>query len=197
MRILVDFDNTIAKSAETIIKLYQKKTGDYYKRYNDKDLQWDFSPYISTTDDLKWALGMFGRQEFYDALEPFKCVLEVLERLSSKHEIIIVTKKHPDAVSMNAQWIRNNLSFVHRVVYLDQDSFDKSLVVGDVIIDDKINALGGDRNLRLLIGDYGYQEKEFAEFAKLNNYYYKYGFNIESVIRVNDWLEIETIINNF
>ena len=55
MRILIDFDNTIAKSSERVFEIYQEETNDYSKTYNYNH-GWNFeglipesSPLITTT----------------------------------------------------------------------------------------------------------------------------------------------------
>jgi len=190
MRIILDFDNTIVNSAETIIRLYQKKVFKYEPIHREK-IKWDFSPYIPKMH-LPWALNMFQEQEFYDNLDFMDNAKEVLERLSKKHELVICTKKHPDGVSMNDQWIRNNLPFIDSVVYLRQDSFDKSLVGGNsIILDDKIECLiEGNRKFRLLFGDYGYQDEYY------NNEDIKRHENYHKIIRIRDWLDFEKFINS-
>lgn len=183
MKILIDFDNCISNSAETVVNLYKKEYKKKDITYNSKEIEWDFTPYI-LKEHLSWALRRFTSQEFYDNLELMPNCKEVLERLSKEHELIIVTKKHPDGVSMNDQWIRNNLPFIERVVYLRQDSFDKSLIQGDIIIDDKIECMLGDqdRKFGLLFGDYTYN---YTRNIKMNYL----------IRRTKDWIDVEKFIN--
>lgn len=154
--ILIDFDGTIANSGETIIKMYNKEfKKNNNVKYKNKRLEWDFAPYIDE-QDLKWALFKFTEQKFYDELELIPKYKEVLEVLNEKYELIICTKKHPLAVPMNDEWIKNKLPFIKKVIYLRQDGFDKSFIKGDIIIDDKIECLYGDRDLKILFGEYKY-----------------------------------------
>lgn len=157
--IAVDFDNTIAASSEAVFKLYQKDTGNYSSRYTDNH-QWNFE-WLIPKAYIEKALGYFNEQRFYDILEPKKGSVEALRFLSKNNEVIIVTKHDPDGVSKKAQWIRNYLPFINRVVFLDQDDYKKNFIMADIYIDDKPECLIGNNGYKILFGDYGYQ-REYA-----------------------------------
>lgn len=185
MRILVDMDNTICDSVKAIVDCINE---EYKKNFKvNYRCTWDFDGCLP-----KWylprALELFNEQIFYDNLEPIKDSVEVLERLSRKHEIVIVTKHGSDGVTYKAKWIRNNFPFINRVIYLDQSGFDKSIINGDIIIDDRVDCLlGGNRDFRLLFGNYGWNQ-EVPQFHD------------EAISRANTWLDIEDfiiIINNY
>ena len=170
----MDFDSTIVNSSETILKMYEKKKG-VKLNYNLSKLLWNFEPYI-LKDDFKWAVSQFSQQEFYDNLELIPDCYKILEELSKDYEIIICTKKEPVAVPMNDKWIKDKLPFIKRVVYLSQDDFNKSYVSGDIIINDNADCLiGGNRELRILFGNYGYQvDKNIDGITRCENWYQIY-----------------------
>ena len=63
-----------------------------------------------------------------------------------------------------------------------QDNFDKSIINGDIIIDDVLESHKGDRKLNLLFGNYGYNnDKQKKEWEKKNN---------KQLIRCKNWKDV-------
>lgn len=182
MVILVDFDNTIAKSSERVFEIYQEESNDYSKSYN-YDHGWDFEGLIPLSY-MDRAISLFDKEIFFNKLRPMENAIEVLKRLSERHNIIIVTKANPEAVCSKSKWIKTNLPFVENVIYLEQKDFNKGLIKGDIIIDDKIECLlSGNWGYRILFGDYGWNKD-----TKGNPQCY--------FLRHTDWLEIESLVKN-
>lgn len=151
--------------------------------WNIEELQWDFSP-IVPKEYLKWCIARFEDKEFYDLLEPMDGAFQVLEELSKQHEIVIVTKKSPKAAIYNDAWIKKFYPFINRVIYLDQWDFDKSIIQGEVIIDDKWECLkGGNRSLRILFGDYGWNKDKPNDYGHMT-------------IRKSSWSDIGKFLEN-
>lgn len=161
--ILLDMDNTLTNSAETIIKLFYKKVGRYIP-IKQNEIMWDFKPYIIGEDAYKWALSMFSNQEFYDNLELYPNCYKTLKKLSEKYELVICTKKEPSAVAMCDKWLREKLPFIDRIVYLSQHDFDKSCIMADYRIDDKWECLNNEYDdVKILFGNFGYQKEHEDE----------------------------------
>lgn len=183
MRILIDFDCTIADSLSAIVQAINKEFGIDIKV--DYSCQWDFQGCIPSKYRDR-ALQLFNEQIFYDNLEFINNAKDVMERLNEKHEIIIVTKHDAGGIPLKDKWIKKNLPFVHRVVYLNQNSYDKSMINGDIIIDDKVECLLGgnleDRKVRILFGDYGWNQKIINTQGL-------------PILRFDDWLAIEKLID--
>lgn len=182
MRILVDFDNTIAKSSQCIFKIYCEEANDYSKEYTNKH-GWDFENLIPL-DYKDRAVSLFDKEIFFNRLTPVDNVCDVLHRLSYKHEIIIVTKANPESVVFKSKWIKSYLPFIKNVVYLEQTNFNKGMVQGDIIIDDKIECLlSGDWGYRIVFGEYGWNQ----DLSGNPQCYF---------VRHTNWLDIEQFINN-
>lgn len=182
MRILIDFDNTIAKSSERVFEIYQEETNDYSKTYNYNH-GWNFEGLIPESYTHR-AVSLFDKEIFFNKLKPMNNVIDVLERLSHKHNIVIVTKANAEAVLHKSKWIKTHLPFVENVVYLEQKDFNKGFVNGDIIIDDKIECLlSGNWGYRVLFGEYGWNK----DLTGSPQCYF---------IRHNNWLDIELLINN-
>ena len=183
MRILVDIDNTCIDSNLEIIRQYREYTNDYKIPYIEKDISWDFSPVIdSNIWDGNKITKTFSSKEFYNNVKLKNDCKYVLNKLISLgHEVIIVTKPSKNGLDLRIDFINKNIPNTS-VIFLMQDSFDKSIINGDIIIDDVLESHKGDRKLNLLFGNYGYNnEKQKKEWEKKNN---------KQLIRCKNWKEV-------
>ena len=183
MRILVDIDNTCIDSNLEIIRQYREYTNDYKIPYIEKDIGWDFSPVI---DSNIWGdnkiTKTFSSKEFYNNVKLKNDCSYVLNKLISLgHEVIIVTKPSKNGLDLRIDFINKNIPNTS-VIFLMQDNFDKSIINGDIIIDDVLESHKGDRKLNLLFGNYGYNnDKQKKEWEKKNN---------KQLIRCKNWKEV-------
>ena len=183
MRILVDIDNTCIDSNLEIIRQYREYTNDYKIPYIEKDISWDFSPVIdSNIWDGNKITKTFSSKEFYNNVKLKNDCKYVLNKLISLgHEVIIVTKPSKNGLDLRIDFINKNIPNTS-VIFLMQDSFDKSIINGDIIIDDVLESHKGDRKLNLLFGNYGYNnDKQKKEWEKKNN---------KQLIRCKNWKEV-------
>ena len=183
MRILVDIDNTCIDSNLEIIRQYREYTNDYKIPYVEKDINWNFSPVI---DSNKWDCNKitktFSSKEFYNNVKLKNDCNYVLNKLINLgHEVIIVTKPSKNGLDLRIDFINKNIPNTS-VIFLMQDNFDKSIINGDIIIDDVLESHKGDRKLNLLFGNYGYNnDKQKKEWEKKNN---------KQLIRCKNWKEV-------
>ena len=183
MRILVDIDNTCIDSNLEIIRQYREYTNDYKIPYVEKDIGWDFSPVIdSNIWDGNKITKTFSSKEFYNNVKLKNDCKYVLNKLISLgHEVIIVTKPSKNGLDLRIDFINKNIPNTS-VIFLMQDNFDKSIINGDIIIDDVLESHKGDRKLNLLFGNYGYNnDKQKKEWEKKNN---------KQLIRCKNWKEV-------
>lgn len=155
MRILVDFDETIVHSTKVIFNIIKEETG--YDGEFVEDYGWNFDGLLPK-EYVNRAIELFGEKVFYDNLYAFESAIGVLEELSESHEVVIVTKHNEKGRLYKTQWIEDNLPFA-TLHYTE--TFDKSEVEGDVIIDDKIECLESVKGLvkhRICYGDYGWNK---------------------------------------
>ena len=153
MRILVDIDNTCIDSNLEIIRQYREYTNDYKIPYIEKDIGWDFSPVIdSNIWDGNKITKTFSSKEFYNNVKLKNDCNYVLNKLINLgHEVIIVTKPSKNGLDLRIDFINKNIPNTS-VIFLMQDNFDKSIINGDIIIDDVLESHKGDRKLNLLFG---------------------------------------------
>ena len=183
MRILVDIDNTCIDSNLEIIRQYREYTNDYKIPYIEKDISWDFSPVIdSNIWDGNKITKTFSSKEFYNNVKLKNDCNYVLNKLIGLgHEVIIVTKPSKNGLDLRIDFINKNIPNTS-VIFLMQDNFDKSIINGDIIIDDVLESHKGDRKLNLLFGNYGYNnDKQKKEWEKKNN---------KQLIRCKNWKDV-------
>ena len=183
MRILVDIDNTCIDSNLEIIRQYREYTNDYKIPYVEKDIGWDFSPVIdSNIWDGNKITKTFSSKEFYNNVKLKNDCNYVLNKLINLgHEVIIVTKPSKNGLDLRIDFINKNIPNTS-VIFLMQDNFDKSIINGDIIIDDVLESHKRDRKLNLLFGNYGYNnDKQKKEWEKKNN---------KQLIRCKNWKEV-------
>lgn len=170
MKIIVDFDNTIADSAKEIINIYNYLY-DETCIHKTNEIKWDFDGIIPK-ERLCEMLEYFERKEFFDTLKPIDGAYDVLKQLSKDNEVIIVSKHPSSSSSLKREWIRKHFPFINRCVFLDQVGMDKSVIHGDVVIDDNLECLESiTAKYKICFGDYAY------------NYYSTYP-------KANTWLEV-------
>lgn len=183
MRILVDIDNTCIDSNLEIIRQYREYTNDYKIPYIEKDINWDFSPVINCNVwNNNKITEAFSSEEFYNNVKLKNNCNYVLNKLISLgHEVVIVTKPSKNGLDLRIDFINKNIPNTS-VIFLMQDNFDKSIVNGDIIIDDVLESHKGDRKLNLLFGNYGYNnDKQKKQWEKEND---------KQLIRCKNWKEV-------
>lgn len=174
MVLVFDFDQTIADTSKALHDVYKIETGS-----NDKfnpNHKWDFDGLFPKSYHER-GFKLFTEKILFDNLKAFPNCIEVLERLSKKHDIYIATKHTADGIPFKDAWIRKHIPFAH-VVYLD--TFNKGILSGDVFVDDKpecLNSVNGKFNHILCFGTYDWN----------NSYTNK---------RILNWIELENYINN-
>ena len=145
--IVIDFDNTLVNSSETILRmLYWKnrhKTNNMFS-YNPNILKWDFTPYAKTEEDTNFCKAQFNNQKFYDELEPMEGALEALRELHKNYRIVICSNRNVENIEMFVTTVRNLFGDVIDDIIPIIDNFDKSLVKAHIRIDDKIECMEKD-----------------------------------------------------
>lgn len=160
--LIIDFDNTLVNSSETILHmLYWKnrhKTNNTFS-YNPNILKWDFTPYAKTEEDTSFCKAQFNKQRFYDELEPMEGALEVLRELHKNYRIVVCSNRNVENIEMFVTTVRNLFGDVVDDIIPLIDNFDKSVIKGHIRIDDKIECMMNDDNsFNILFGNYGYNK---------------------------------------
>jgi 5'(3')-deoxyribonucleotidase len=147
VKIIVDFDSTIVKTHEAVLALYREITGDMSTEVNDKAVEWNMGGICPewTKEEVE---EVFVNPRLFELLEPIKDAVEVLQRLHDNgHYIEICSMHRKEGIPFKEAYIKKHLPMVDKITILPFEStnkgkkFDKSSVVGDIIVDDRIDAL--------------------------------------------------------
>ena len=141
MIVLVDMDGVIAdfeQGHQAKLDLYS-----YPKEWAAKDrTDWDILSSIPVADRDK-VLRMWHAPGFFADLKPIAGALEAMQRINKKHDVFICTAPLMHSGTCSAEkihwvkwWLGND--WVKKVII----SSDKTLVQGDVLIDDRPNVSG-------------------------------------------------------
>jgi 5'(3')-deoxyribonucleotidase len=90
---------------------------------------------------------LFRDPLFFEVLKPTDDAVEVYERLSRKHRLIILTTGTFGNIGLKAPWIHKNFPFIDEAIFVKtKNKMDKSFFRGDfmkeaVFIDDSSNCL--------------------------------------------------------
>ena len=188
--ILIDFDNTLVNSAETIFEIYKKEKNIIDKEYH-RNYLWNFKGLIDE-DYVERAVDLFGEKEFFNDLQLYPDAYRVVQKLSRKYHVRICSVHKMNTSHRKVAWIRKNLPFIPKediVILPYENGFDKSCVQGEIIIDDKVSCIRGNRELKILYGNYKYNQYEFMD--KEDKMMYTISNNI---LRAENWKVIESML---
>lgn len=187
-KILVDFDSTTANSPKAIFDIYKEETGDNSLIYHN-DYLWNFQGLLPNWYAER-AVELFGEEKFFERLELMPNAYEVLKRLNEEYDVAICSVHDMKTAHRKDGYIRNRLPFIKEIILIGYDGkFDKSSQQGHIIIDDKASCLKGDREQKILFGNYGYNQLEYATGVEKEIL-----LNDDRIIRANDWLMVNDII---
>jgi|TARA_Y100000294_G_C8398794_1_gene273926 5'-nucleotidase len=142
MIILVDMDDVIVEFEKKIIELIIKSNPEkkeLFKREKEKfKLSEEYPELKKIINDIKEKKG------FMKSLEPVEGSIEALKEIKGKgHKVIICTSplsKYEHSVKEKYDWIGKNLGYEWtKKIILTKD---KTLIKGDILIDDKPNISG-------------------------------------------------------
>lgn len=186
--IIVDVDATLTKSVETIFNIYKEEMGVTDKEFHN-DYLWNFEGLIPS-EHTEYAVGLFDKQIFFDRLELLPEAYRVMKRLSKKYNLTICSVHNLDTVHLKEKFLKDKLPFVESMVFLPHSSgFDKSCVKGEIIIDDKVTCLKGERETKILFGNYKYNQLEYMTQEERKIYMYD-----SSIVRAENWKVVEAML---
>lgn len=168
--IIIDFDNTLANSSVAAIEYIQNKYSIKDSvPYDPSALLWGFEPFITDKEQVKEALEYMNSEEFFkkvDLMENAKKTLYYLKKEAPLVGITLCTNRTGKSFDLVKKWLKEyDLDqFFNYLICVS--SFDKSVINGEVIIDDKPTCMLMDqRPYHIVFGDYRYSRDEF-----INNY---------------------------
>lgn len=139
--LFIDFDNTLVNSTKQSVAMLNKKFNKNMdwrnlKRYDYKDLFKN----ISTNDVIE----LFEDEEFFNNVETYDDVKDVLFQVGNNYNISIVTCGNKNNLALKNKWLSENFKGLYdNYYYLNNVKLDKSGVnmKNGIHIDDHIDAL--------------------------------------------------------
>lgn len=186
-KLLVDFDSTTANSTETIFNIWKEESGSKAQYHND--YLWNFKGLLPE-DYLEQALALFGNQKLYDRLQLMPNAYDVLKKLSEVYQLAICSVHDINTVHLKDAYIQEHLPFIKERIYLPyNEKPSKEKIKGHIIIDDNINNLRGNREKKILFGNYAYNQ--IQNVGKDEKKILLYDHKIE---RADNWKVVESIL---
>lgn len=177
-KIILDFDNTIANSCETIINI---KTGVPVDEIIPRHVGWNFTPYAKTSEEKKSFVSVFNTQEFWDNVQPLDGFIEWIKK---QHEegipIYVCSKRYIGQFSNLILWFKRYDidQYITDYILINKEYSTKSLLLDDetYLIDDNPKCFNNSKvGITILIGDYGYgyelSEKGFRYTKRIKNWH--------------------------
>lgn len=139
--LFIDFDNTLVNSTKQSVAMLNKKFNKNMdwrnlKRYDYKDLFKN----ISTNDVIE----LFEDEEFFNNVETYDDVKDVLFQVGNNYNISIVTCGNKNNLALKNKWLSENFKGLYdNYYYLNNIKLDKSSVnmKNGIHIDDHVDAL--------------------------------------------------------
>ena len=165
--IVIDFDNTIANSSETALAYISDKykTFDFNTSYDPSVLLWGFQPFITDKGQIREVLDYINSKDFFNNLKTIENVVEALSYFKKNNiELTLCTNRTGQSFDYVKEWLKkqNLYDFFNYVICVS--SFDKNVINGEIIIDDKPSCMiNDDRQAHIVFGNYRYTKDEFID----------------------------------
>lgn len=173
-KIVLDFDSTIADSADCILnKLFN------ISDWKPETLEWDFAPYGSEAE-RKLMVASFMKPEFWDNLTPINGVVNwIKQQYEEKIPVYICSKRTNNDFEHVISWCQKYGidQYITDYVFICK-SYDKSIIMDEetIIIDDKPDCFyKSDIGYPILFGNYKYA----ASFLE--------GKDQKNIVKIPDW----------
>ena len=135
----LDFDTTLVDTTKSMILTYEHLTSEKPLTYYD--MSWNLrQSFPNGNKDIIHEL--FNTEYFFNSLDLFEGVYETLNNLYNYCTLKICSYGTPRNLELKKKWILKNLPMIkeENIVLLEQNkkNFDKSVCVGDILIDDRL-----------------------------------------------------------
>ena len=161
-KLFVDFDGTIVDSISAVCKVYDNRYSwqfGYTKPNPFLVNTWNFADQCHLLE-YEEVEDIFGSQSFFNYLQPYPNVINILKRLKNKYQIIIVSIGTYENISLKSMYIKEHLPFIDDFIGIVNSGaiMDKSIVnmagtndCTNIFIDDNENNLYSQANTPNLI----------------------------------------------
>lgn len=165
--IVIDFDNTIANSSETALAYISNKykAFDFSSSYDPSVLLWGFQPFITDKDQVKEVLDYMNSKDFFDNLKVVENVEKALSYFKKNNiKLTLCTNRTGQSFDYVREWLKKQNLYELFDYVICVSSFDKSIINGEIIIDDKLSCMiNDDRQVHIVFGNYKYTKDEFID----------------------------------
>lgn len=180
MDVYIDFDNTIAESNQKIIDILNKM---YNLEKTEEDLKdFGFKSIAPITNDEKMSL--FESDEFFENLKLKDGVLNVIDKHRNNFNFIVTTIGSEKNLSKKREWLKKQIPFELDFVGIVNDRLSKKMICmkKGVQVDDCMFSLDTNAKVKIL-------------YKSNNNFPWQKGYINKDVIVVNNWSEIDEILD--
>lgn len=181
--IAVDQDWVLAKLTHKWIKVYNTIFND---NLNVEDIKsWDITKYVKP-EAKEYMLNILNLHKFYRDLDVMEDSQRVLEKLSKKYEIIVVTDPFTRmSFKSKYDWLKENFPFIPTSNYVFTGN--KSIIFADYLIDDGIHNLEGFKGYGLLFdAPYNREENRFYKVKNWQDIEHLFDYKLDEVIEFYD-----------
>ena len=182
--LLVDIDDTTIMSMSTIYDIYKEETnttGEMPQNY-----LYSFEG-VLPKNYVNRALELFESKEFFDRVQIMPNCKETLYKYKDKFDIKFCSIHNHRTAYRKIDYINKHFPFIKDVIILKNNgTFDKSIVKGDIIIDDKLSCVKGNRECKILFGDYFYNYPINLNYKEIEL--------LSTCVQAKDWLEVDKIL---
>ena len=182
-KIMIDMDDVICGGG--FIALINEFLGTSYKEEEMKSYY--IQDIIPAEKAEEWKV-FFESKNLYDYTYLLPDAYEVMEKLSKKYELYVLTAYiFKDDASKSAEHLKNKFKYlIETFPFINPDNYiftsRKDAVSADIRIDDRVPNLKCDGEKKLLFSAYHNLEISDEELKK------------DGIIRVNNWKEIEKML---
>ena len=146
-RLIIDMDDVLADASQGIIDHFNKINNENISKEQFEDS--DFYTFIRQEKYISYRDVLYEVGFFRD-LEVFPDAQAIVEELSKKYEIFIVSAatEFPQSLSEKQEWLSKHFPFISwkNIVFCG----DKSIIKGDIMIDDHARNFDGFEGYKLL-----------------------------------------------
>jgi 5'(3')-deoxyribonucleotidase len=178
--LFIDLDNVLVDFTESVVRYYKMYYGEDREFTSDQCKTFDIfgimfsDKTVREQTDIRETI--FNAPGFWADMEPYPNSQRVFGRLANKFDVFIVTAPWPtskNCIPEKIEWVENCLGFEQkRIIFTSY----KHLLLGDVIIDDNPKYISNNNCGLTMVYDYPYNRQ----------------LEGKKIIRVHDWLDIES-----
>ena len=183
-KLFIDIDETITDNS--FLPAINEFLGTNYRR---EDIKSSYKQDAIPKERMEDFFDFFVSRDFYHGAVVYDNAIEVIKRLKDCYDVWFLTSFYtPGGEGRIARHLTDKYNFVQKYFpFIDERKLvlccDKSIINGDIIIDNLIGNLTDNFKQKLLFTDYPNKRYTDDELGR------------KGIVRVNSWVEIENILS--